>query len=91
MNRILGGSPLAVILRLAVLSIVVGVVLSVLGINPSNLFYRIREILQKIYDLGFGSIEWLLQYLMLGALVVIPIWLIARLFSIGKSGRDDQN
>ncbi len=91
MNRILGGSPLAVILRLAVLSIVVGVVLSVLGINPSNIVHRIREILQKIYDLGFGSIEWLLQYLMLGALVVIPIWLIARLFSVGKNGRDDKN
>ena len=44
MNRILGGSPLAVILRLAVLSIVVGVVLSVLGINPSNIVHRIREI-----------------------------------------------
>jgi len=89
MDRFLGGSPLAVLLRLAVISIVVGIVMSALGISPQNLVYRLRQILQRIYDLGFGSLDWLLQYLMLGALVVVPIWLISRLFSIGRSSGKD--
>ena len=91
MERFLGGSPLMVALRLALISIVVGVVMSALGISPQNLVYRLRAFAQAIYDLGFGSIEWLLQYLMLGALVVIPIWLISRLFSAGKRRKDDIN
>ena len=89
MERFLGGSPLSVALRLALISIVVGVVMSALGISPQNLIYRLRGFVQKIYDLGFGSIEWVLQYLMLGAVIVIPIWLIARLFSVGRRKKDD--
>lgn len=90
MDRFLGGNPIAVALRLALISIVVGIVMAAMGITPDNIIYRIRQFMQTLYDLGFGSIEWLLQYLMLGALVVIPIWLISRLFSIGRgSKRDD--
>ena len=91
MERFLGGSPLMVLVRLALISIVVGIVMSALGISPQNLIYRLRGLIQTIYDLGFGSIEWLLQYLMLGALVVVPIWLISRLFSAGRQKKDDRN
>jgi hypothetical protein len=74
-----GGRPVGVILRLALLSIVVGIVLDTLGINLRNFFDRINALLRNIYDLGFGAFDWLLQYLLLGAIVVVPIWLIARL------------
>jgi hypothetical protein len=81
MNRetFLGGSVLGVVVRLVVLSIVVGVVLSALGITPDNIFYQINVLLRRIYDLGFGAIESVLGYLILGAMVVVPIWLISRL------------
>jgi hypothetical protein len=75
----LGGSPMGVLVRLAVLSLVVGVILSALGITPDNIIWRIRDLLQRIYDLGFGAFESLLGYLLLGAIVVVPIWFIARL------------
>jgi hypothetical protein len=83
-RTIFGGSPLAVVIRLALISIAVGVVLSALGINLRNFFDRINELLRTIYDLGFGAIEWLLQYLLLGAIVVVPIWAIARVAAIMK-------
>jgi hypothetical protein len=83
-NTFLGGSVLGVLVRLVVLSIVVGVILSVLGITPDNILYRINELLRRIYDLGFGAIESLLGYLILGAMVVVPIWFISRLI---KSAR----
>lgn len=75
----LGGSVVGVLIRLVVLSIVVGVILDTLGITPDNIFSRINELLRRIYDLGFGAFESVLGYLVLGAMVVVPIWLIARL------------
>lgn len=79
-RTIFGGNPLGVIIRLLLLSIVVGVVLSALGITPRNFFYNIEFLLRRIYDMGFATFDWLLQYMILGAIVVVPIWFIARLF-----------
>jgi len=92
MNRdtFLGGSPLGVLIRLALLSVVVGVVLSALGITPDNFFYQIRLLLQRIYDLGFGAFESVLEYLVLGAMVVVPIWLIARLLKTVRRTKGPQ-
>ncbi len=83
-RTVFGGSPLAVVIRLALISIVVGVVLGALGINLRNFFDRINELLGAIYDLGFGAIEWLLPYLLLGAIIVVSVWAIARALSIMK-------
>lgn len=83
-DTIFGGSPFSVLIRLALISIVVGVVLSALGINLRNFFDRINELLRAIYDLGFGAVDWVLQYLLLGAIVVVPIWAIARVAAILK-------
>ena len=84
-NTFWGGNPLSVVIRLALLSIVAGIVLSALGINLRNFFDRINTLLHNLYDLGFGAIDWVLQYLLLGAIVVVPIWLIARLAATGRN------
>lgn len=88
-NSIFGGNPLAVILRLAIISIIVGVVLAAMGITPENFVWRIQLILRNLYDLGFGAIHWALRYLLLGAMIVVPIWLIARLFGAFSGKRPD--
>lgn len=82
-----GGNPLAVVVRLVLLSIVVGVVLSALGITPRNFIYEIEFLLSRIYHLGLASFEWVLQYLLLGAMVVVPVWLVARLLGLLSSPR----
>ena len=84
-NTLIGGNVLATLFRLAIISLVVGIVLSALGINLRNFFDRMNALLRNIYDLGFASVDWLLQYMLLGAAVVIPIWLISRLFAAGRS------
>jgi hypothetical protein len=88
-NRLLGGNPVAVIVRLVVLSIIVGVVLSALNIRPGELLYHARRLIQRIYDLGFGVFETAFGYFLLGAVVVIPIWLIARLLGLLTRKADD--
>ena len=87
-NTFLGGSVLGVLVRLIILSIVVGIVLSALGITPQNFFYQINILLRRIYDLGFDAINSVLGYFILGAMVVVPIWFIARL--IKTLGRSDE-
>jgi hypothetical protein len=84
-KTIFGGNPLGVIIRLVLLSIAVGVVLSVLGITPQNFLERLNTIITNIYNLGFDAFESILGYLLLGAMVVIPIWLVIRLASARKS------
>ena len=80
MHRFLGGSPLAVAFRLILLSILVGVVLAAIGFDPWNIVSSIRRLFNWIYDLGFDAINGLWRYFLLGAVIVIPIWLISRLF-----------
>jgi len=80
----LGGSPMTVLVRLLVLSLIVGVILSALGITPQNFFFQINVLLQRIYDLGFGAFQSIVEYLVLGAMVVVPIWLIARLLKTAR-------
>lgn len=77
----LGGSPLGVAIRLVLISIAVGVVMKALDITPYNLLQRIDALLQRLYDFG---IRWALEPLLLGAMVVIPIWLIARLIATSR-------
>lgn len=81
-DTFLGGSPWAVFVRLALISIVVGIVLSALDITPANLVYRLQMLLRRLADMGLGIFEWVFGYLLVGALVVVPIWLIARLIGV---------
>ena len=78
-SRFFGGPPLWVLGRLVLLSILIGVVLSVLGLDPLNIVHSIERLILSIWDMGFDAIRWLWRYFLLGAVLVIPIWLIARL------------
>lgn len=78
-NRFLGGSPLAVVGKLVLLSILIGVVLSALGLDPWNIVASLRRLLLNVWEMGFDAVRWLWQYFLLGAVLVIPIWLVLRL------------
>ncbi|MEZ5788307.1 MAG: DUF6460 domain-containing protein [Xanthobacteraceae bacterium] len=81
LNRFLGGSPLAVAVRLILLSVVVGVVLSAIGFDPYNVIESIQSLIRFVWNMGFDAVDWLWRYFLLGAAVVVPIWLIVRLTS----------
>jgi hypothetical protein len=83
-NRFLGGSPLAVLGKLILLSILIGVVLSAIGLDPWNIYDSIARLIRRIWDMGFDAVRWLWQYFLLGAVLVFPIWLIVRLVRAPK-------
>jgi len=78
--RFLGGSPLSVAFRLVLLSILVGVVLSVIGFDPWNILHSIQMLFRRLWDLGFDAVNWLWRYFLLGAVIVVPVWLLSRMF-----------
>jgi len=78
MNRFLGGDPLSVFFRLVLLSILIGVVLSAFGLDPLNIIESVRMLFVRVWNMGFDAIAWVWRYFLLGAVIVIPIWLIMR-------------
>lgn len=87
-RRPTGANLLGIILRLAALSVVVGIVMSALDIRPHTLVYHLRILGHRLYALGFGVFDSLFGYLLLGAVVVVPVWLVVRLIQAlaGRSG-----
>ena len=77
-NRFLGGPPLAVLGKLILLSILIGVVLSALGLDPLHIVRSVTDLIRNVWNMGFDAVRWLWQYFLLGAVIVIPIWLILR-------------
>ena len=88
-DRFFGGHPVAVMVRLALLSIVVGIVLSALDITPDKLFDHLKLWARRVYDMGFDAFEWILGYFVIGALVVFPIWFVGRLLGAFRRRSDD--
>jgi hypothetical protein len=80
LSRFLGGSPLTVAFRLILLSILVGVVLAAIGFDPWNIVNSIRLLFQRIWDLGFDAVNGVWRYFLLGAVIVVPVWLLSRMF-----------
>ena len=78
-TRFFGGPPLSVIFRLALLSILVGVIMAALGFDPLDILNSLRRLAQHIWDMGFDAVRFLWRYLLLGAVIVVPIWLVLRL------------
>ena len=78
-HRFFGGPPLSVLVRLVLLSILVGVVLAAIGFDPWNILYSIRRLIDTIWNMGWDAVSWMWRYFLLGAVLVIPIWLVMRL------------
>jgi hypothetical protein len=85
-SRFLGGSPLGVLVRLILLSILVGVVLSALGLDPLDIVRSLERLIRHVWNMGFDAIRWIWRYFVLGAVIVLPIWLIMRMVKGSRGG-----
>ena len=72
------------VIKVVVWSLVIGLLLAAFDIKPQLLLEGLGETVQSIFDLVAGFIEWTLPYIMLGAVVVIPIWLIVTVVRIAR-------
>lgn len=85
LETFLGGSPLQVFIKLLFISLVVGALLMWLELRPLDLLRGVQRFFDRIYALGFDAVRVVLEYIAAGAVIVVPIWFVLRLFN--ASGR----
>jgi len=85
-RQFFGDSIAGTLIRLVLLSIVVGIVFSALGITPYNLVGRLQQLIRNIADLGADAFKSAFGYFLIGAVIVFPIWFVVRLIRMGKGG-----
>jgi hypothetical protein len=79
-RQFFGDSVAGTLIRLVLLSVVVGVVFSALGITPANLIERLEHLIRNVMNMGVDALNWAFKYFLLGAVIVFPIWFLVRLF-----------
>lgn len=84
LDTFLGDSPGRVIVKLLVISFVVGVLLSYFNFTPIEIWLAFRDFFIRLWELGFDAIGKIGQYLIAGALVVVPIFLLSRFLKAGR-------
>lgn len=85
MNRILGDSPLRVIVKLIVVSLLVGWVMSIFGWTPLGIWYALQDAVLDLWYSGFAALGRFGDYILLGAAVVIPVFILLRLLSYRRT------
>jgi hypothetical protein len=83
-TRFFGGSPARVLMQLVLISFILGIVLNALGVSPYDIVNGLRDLATRIYSMGFGTIEWVFRFFLLGAVIVFPVWLLMRLLRVGR-------
>ncbi|KKC33283.1 DUF6460 domain-containing protein [Devosia psychrophila] len=78
-ERFFGGSPGGVIVRLLLLSLVVGFLMSVFGVRPLDVVDGAINLFRDAMRDGFGVFRNIGAYILTGAVLVVPIWFLIRL------------
>ena len=81
-TRFLGGPPLAVAMRLLFVSLVVGALLVWLNIHPYDVFFWIQRFFNRLWTLGWDAVREIAEYVLAGAAIVVPVWLVMRLMNM---------
>lgn len=79
LERFFGGSPINVILKLAFISFLVGLSMTMFGVNVLDLVHAVAELVRHSFRDGLSMFRDIGLYIATGAAVVVPIWLIIRL------------
>jgi hypothetical protein len=79
MNRFLGGSPGSVLAKLIFLSLLVGAFMAFLDITPLRLIEGVLNWLGSVLDLSLETVQEVGLWIVYGAVIVVPIWLLTRL------------
>jgi hypothetical protein len=80
LNRFIGGSPASVLAKLIFLSLLVGAFMAFLGITPFRLVQGLFDWISSILDLSLDTVKEIGLWVLYGAVIVVPLWLLSRLF-----------
>ncbi len=77
--RFMGGSPVSVVIKLVLISLMVGFVMSVFGFDAADLVRGAVEMVRDALRDGAGVFRQIAGYVLAGAAIVVPVWLLLRL------------
>jgi len=83
-NRFLGDSPGRTVVKLLVVSLVVGFVMKFFGWRPLDFLNGLRRFVVDLWHSGFAALGEFGDYLVIGASIVIPLFIILRLFNYNR-------
>lgn len=79
LTQFLGDTPGRTAVKLIVISLVVGIIMSAIGYTPVDVWHAFTGFVERIYELGFSAFGRFGEYLLYGAMIVVPVFLLARL------------
>ena len=79
LERFFGGHPVNVVIKLALLSLVVGFLMAVFGVDVQQIVHGTVQLFRDALRDGAGVFRSLGGYILTGAALVVPIWLLIRL------------
>ncbi len=80
LSRFLGGSPGSVLAKLIFLSLLVGAFMAFLDITPLGLIESLFDWISSILNLSLDTVKEVGLWILYGAVIVVPLWLLSRLF-----------
>ena len=85
------GAMIRTLIMLVLVSFLVGVVLDVLGMAPLD-FWRglarqIRNLAEAVFSIGWGTVSSVFSYVLFGAMIVVPVWLVVTLINLRNRKR----
>ncbi len=80
-QKFLGGSPGSVLLKLALLSLLVGALFAAFGLTPWGFINFVRISFEELIGTGMEAVNKIAGFIVSGAIIVVPIWLLVRFLS----------
>ncbi len=71
---------LSTIFKIGVASLIVGVVLARFNVSAEQILMQVGLTPERVYELGQKTVRWAVPNIVLGSVVVLPVWLIIYLF-----------
>ncbi len=77
-TQFLGDTPARTAIKLVVISLVVGIIMSATGFTPIDVWHAFTGFVERLWNLGFEAFGRFGEYLLYGAMIVVPVFLIMR-------------
>ena len=71
---------ISTLVKVAVASLIVGTILDHFGLSAGVLLREVGLTPERVAELARHGIAWALPNVLLGALIIVPIWFVAYLF-----------
>lgn len=80
-NTFLGDTVGRTIIKLLIISVLVGMVMNVFGLSPLDIIDAVRDFFVRLWQSGWAALGRFGDWLILGASVVVPVFIIMRVLN----------